>query len=149
MPQVDDLFKLFGTIERAGQFSEADLARIFEIKWSTSDESNRPHFIVYEARVDQGPYKSLLSRAEARIPDTEGIVRVLNLDFRDGVSLSRQAIEAKYKLVEFELASATAPPEVPNMLRVRRSWGSIVFGLSRDGLDQVRSVSFHVDVDVD
>lgn len=143
MASKDDLFTLFGAIERSGKFSATDLARILGVKWDAPDESNRPYFFVYKKRVDAGPYKGLLARVEARIPDIMGTVRMLNLDFLAGVSLSREEIEAKYKVVEFEPASATAPAEVPDMLTVRRSWGSIVFGLR----DRVKSVSFQVGAD--
>src|SRR4051812_31720658 len=131
MPDHEKLFTLFNKIERAGRFSDADLEHILGIQWPPPDESNRPYFLTYKTAVRSGPYTDEISQASAVIPDTRGERRMLGLNLRPGAALTRDDVEAKYRVVGFEPASATAPEDVPDLLTVMRSWGTIVFGLAR------------------
>lgn len=139
------LFQLFANIEKLGQFSEGDLTKALGTAWASIDESNRPYFFLYKAQVDSGPNKDLLGLVEARIPDVQGKDRILNLNFRSGVELTLESIEANYKNVQFTPANPNAPKSVPDMLIVQRNWGKIIFGMSRDGAPVSRSTSFQVD----
>jgi hypothetical protein len=140
---MDAAARFFSALDALGRHMPADrreVAATFDADWVVEDSTKNPHFTVLQGRV-LGPLAALVEGLEFREPKGARRGGLLHLNLAGPVALTEGEVVARFGDAHPEPASPTAPLTVPHALVAPRPWGTLRFGVARDGSARIVSAS--------
>jgi hypothetical protein len=140
---MDAAARFFSALDSVGRHmpvGRREVATAFDADWVSEDERQDPHFTILRGRVI-GPLAAVVEGLEFREPKNASRGGFLHLTLAGPVALTAGEIVARFADTHPEPASPTAPVTVPDGLVAPRPWGTLRFGVARDGSSRVVSAS--------
>ncbi|MFA5839818.1 MAG: hypothetical protein WC890_04080 [Candidatus Margulisiibacteriota bacterium] len=136
------LANLIAEIEKKQPIKPEEVVKILGFKLNIASQQPNPYFVIRTGKAENGKYIALVDTVELRTPKDTGKGGLLIIDLNNKQKTNAQYFEKLYPNHAFELASATAPLSVPNAIIVKKSWGTLRLGVSRDGSSRIQMLSF-------
>jgi len=138
----EKLAVLIDKIEKQQPIKPEEVALILEVKLKIADLQPNPYYVIRTGKAENGKYKALVDAVELRTPKDTGKGGLLIIDLCEKQKTSAQYFKKLYPNVPLRPASPTAPISVPNTIVVKRNWGTLNLGISRDESDRIQMLSF-------
>jgi len=134
---LDILVSTISELETAEPLSPEDCSRILNVELAVARDVANPYFTIRRGKPETGDVSEVVESVELRTPNDRGAGGLLILDLRDDLEIIADQIETHYAGLQPGPASPTAPISVPDTLSAARPWGTLAFGVARDGSKRI------------